>query len=96
MRNQAFDSAGNRSATGKEDRAPYDEIGNRQPVEERTSFVSRMPVRAKVGPGASIPTLLKIQQAVSIEQAYGKAIARDAQDLANCAAGIVDKAKGGN
>ena len=58
-----------------------------------SDFLGRIPMRAVVGTGASGAALLQIQQAVPIQQTDGKALPCDARDLANCAAGVVDKAK---
>ena len=93
MRDQALDATGNWSAAGKEHRTSYFQIARRQPVEECSDFLGRIPMRAVVGTGASGAALLQIQQAVPIQQTDGKALPCDARDLANCAAGVVDKAK---
>jgi hypothetical protein len=67
MRNQALDRARNWAAAGKEDRTSQREIGSRQPVEDRTDFSCRMPMRTKIGAGAPGATFLPIQHAVSIQ-----------------------------
>ena len=96
MRDQALDATGDWSAAGKEHCTSYCQIGSRQPVEECTEFLGRMPMRAAIGTGASGATLLQIQQAVPIQQTDGEALPCDAKDLAYGATGVVDKAKGRN